>query len=131
MIVPIVSDKRPIIQVEVNKRKCYFLIDTGSSIGILNMTDAKLLGFKIGSKLMATAIGATGNEMDLYHVKDIDVNIMGIKMYQFVATNIDSIVESIRQATGFAISGIIGTLQINQAELKINLQDRIVTVGYE
>lgn len=131
MIVPIVSDKRPIIQVEVNKRKCYFLIDTGSSLGILNMTDAKLLGFKLGSKLMVTAIGATGNEMDLYHVKDIDVNIMGIKMYQFVATNIDSIVESIRQATGFAISGIIGTLQINQAELKINLQDRIVTVGYE
>lgn len=131
MIVPIVSDKRPIIQVEVNKRKCYFLVDTGSSLGILNMTDAKLLGFKLGSKLMATAIGATGNEMDLYHVKDIDVNIMGIKMYQFVATNIDSIVESIRQATGFAISGIIGTLQINQAELKINLQDRIVTVGYE
>lgn len=131
MIAPIISDKRPIIEVSVNGIKVPMLVDTGSSLGILDINKEEELSFSLKSKLPGVITGMGGSsESPVYHVRDCVIDVAGVKLYQFIATDISGIVDSIRRETGIEISGIIGFTQIQMSEMKIDLDNKIIKIGY-
>lgn len=131
MIAPIISDKRPIIEVSVNGIKVPMLVDTGSSLGILDINKEEELSFSLKSKLPGVITGMGGSsESPAYHVRDCVIDVAGVKLYQFIATDISGIVDSIRRETGIEISGIIGFTQIQMSEMKIDLDNKIIKIGY-
>lgn len=115
-----VVDNRPLIPIKVNGKSVYFLVDTGASIALVDIEKQKELKFKLGNKLSGTIVGAGGETSDVYHVKDLDVDLNGHKIYQFVATNIDDVKRSIKKATGYDIFGIISYSQMKQLNMIID-----------
>lgn len=131
MIAPMISDKRPIIEVSVNGITTPMLVDTGSALGIIDINKKEELGFSLRSKLSGNISGVGGESSSpVYHVKNCDVNILGVPLVQFVTTDISGIISSIKKETGIEISGIIGFTQIELAEMKIDVDNKVVKIGY-
>lgn len=131
MIAPIISDKRSIINVNINNKEVPMLVDTGSSLGIIDINKQKELGFKLTSKIPGTISGIGGeSDSSAYNIKDCIVDIAGVKLYQFISTDISSVVESIKNSTGIEIYGIIGFTQIDMAEMKIDIDNKVIKIGY-
>ena len=130
MITKSISDKRIIIPVNINGKEANMLVDTGASIGIVDIDCRKKYEFDLGSELGSTIVGVGGESMQAYHTKNLDMDIQGVKLYQFVAMNIDSVKNSIRRETGITINGIIGLTQIKMSEMKIDADNGIIKIGY-
>lgn len=131
MIAPILSDKRPIIKVSINNKDAYMLVDTGSTLGIIDINCKDKYKFNLSSKILGTVIGMGGeSEEAAYNIKDCIVDIAGVKLYQFISTDISVIKDSIKKNTGIEINGIIGTTQIKMTEMKIDLDNKVIIIGY-
>jgi len=57
----------------------------------------------------------------VYHTKDLDVDLNGHKMFQFVATDLSSVKESIKGETDYEIFGILGLQQMKQVGMIIDV----------
>jgi len=66
------------------------------------------LKFGLRNKLSGTITGAGGETGEVWHVKDLEVEFDGKKIYQFLATDISNVRESIKKETGYTIAGILG-----------------------
>lgn len=130
MIAKSISDKRIIIPVNINGKEANMLVDTGASVGIVDIDCRKKYEFDLGSELGSTIVGVGGESMQAYHTKNLDMDIQGVKLYQFVAMNIDSVKNSIRRETGITINGIIGLTQIKMSEMKIDADNGVIKIGY-
>lgn len=130
MIVKFVTNKRPIIEVTINKKKAYMLIDTGASIGVIDKHQLTYYNIERGKALNTTIVGVGGNQENIYYIKNCNVDISGIKLYQFVTFDISSVRDSIESETDIKISGIIGTTQIKMSEMKIDLDNGYIKIGY-
>lgn len=130
MIAKFVTDKRPIIEVTINGRKAYMLVDTGASIGVIDSLRLDEYGVGMGSSLGGTVTGVGGSQEEVRHTKNCTVDVGGVKMYQFVTFNLSSVSDSIERETGIKISGIIGTTQIKMSEMKIDLDNGYIKIGY-
>lgn len=121
-----VIDKRILIPVKVNGKSVYFLVDTGASVALVDITKENELGFKLGKKLAGGIVGAGGEIAEVYHVKNLDVDFNGHKIYQFVATNIDAVKQSIKRETDYEIFGILCLEQMKQLGMVIDTANNIV-----
>ena len=130
MIAKFVTDKRPIIEVTINGRKAYMLVDTGASIGVIDSLRLDEYGVGMGSSLGGTVTGVGGSQEEVRHTKNCTVDVGGVKLYQFVTFNLSSVASSIERETGIKISGIIGTTQIKMSEMKIDLDNGYIKIGY-
>lgn len=130
MITKSISDKRIIIPVNINGKEANMLVDTGASIGIVDIDCRKKYEFDLGSELGGTIVGVGGESMQAYHTKNLDMDIQGVKLYQFIAMNIDSVKNSIRREIGITINGIIGLTQIKMSEMKIDADNGVIKIGY-
>lgn len=131
MITPIICDSRPIIEVNINGHKAKMLVDTGSSLGIIDINKQREFEFKLKSKMAGTITGMGGSSAEpAYQLKDCNVDIMGIPLYQFIATDISAVQKAIRDNTNIEIDGIIGTTQIKMSEMKIDLDNKVIKIGY-
>lgn len=130
MITKSISDKRIIIPVNINNKEAQMLVDTGASVGIIDIDCKKEYEFDLGSELGGTIVGVGGESMQAYHTRNLDIDIEGIKLYQFVTMNIDSVKNSIKKETGITIQGIIGLTQIKMSEMKIDANNGIIKIGY-
>ncbi|WP_020531301.1 retropepsin-like aspartic protease [Flexithrix dorotheae] len=100
----------PIIEGTLNGKKAYFLLDTGSSMSLLNSQDAKNYGFKLWSKNNISISGIGGRGASIWavikaEIKIGDKNIKGMSN----ALNISGIEQFLRKKTRYHISGIIGS----------------------
>lgn len=116
-----VSNERLLIPIKVNGKVVYFLIDTGASVALVDIKQIDKLKFKLGRKLASGLVGAGGEISEVYHTKDLDVDLNGHKMFQFVATDISSVKESIKRETDYEIFGILGLQQMKQVGMIIDV----------
>lgn len=130
MIVKILSKHRPIINISINGKVAPVLIDTGASMSILDINQTKKYNFSTRNKLNSSITGVGGKQSDAFYVKNASVNLQGIPMYQFATADIAGVVASINAATGIQIAGIIGTPHIRQLEMKIDLDNDSILIGY-
>lgn len=129
MIILILSDSRPLVEVEINGRPAVMLVDTGSSTGLIDINQMDEYGFSLMAKTDMVISSIGGKRCESYRVRDLWVRLEGIALYQFLATDISLIAESIHKETGYRISGIIGYDQIKNAEIKIDASDNLITIG--
>ena len=121
------SYDRPIIEATRNGNDCYLLIDTGSSLNIVDFSQLDDLGikrrFKIGD-VMCIAGGSV-----LWQIFQVPVNVKGRTVNQFISSDLTVIRESILQSTGIKIAGILGTPAIKELGMVIDLSRGIVTIN--
>lgn len=129
LIILILSDSRPLVEVEINGRPAVMLVDTGSSSGLIDINQMDDYGFSLMAKTDIEISSIGGKRCESYRVRDLWVRLEGISIYQFLATDISLIAESIHKETGYRISGIIGYDQIKNAEIKIDASNNLITIG--
>ncbi len=129
LIILILSDRRPLVEVEINGRPAVMLVDTGSSTGLIDINQMDEYGFSLMAKTDMVIISIGEKQCESYRVRDLWVRLEGISIYQFLATDISLIAESIHKETGYRISGIIGYDQIKNAEIKIDASNNQIKIG--
>lgn len=129
LIILILSDSRPLVEVDINGRPAVMLVDTGSSTGLIDINQMDEYGFSLMAKTDMVISSIGGKQCESYRVRDLWVRLEGIAIYQFLATDISLVVESIYKETGYRISGIIGYDQIKNAEIKIDASNNQIKIG--
>ena len=121
------SDKRPIVEVVVNGVRTSMLVDTGSSLNIIDVNQLTDLGIKKRFKM--SSANAVFGKTTMWQLLECDVRFQGINVYQFAATDIKMVVHSIEHNTGIKIAGILGTPAIKELKMVIDLSRGIVTIN--
>lgn len=109
-----VTDKRLLIPLKLNGKVVYFLADTGASLSLVDSSQADDLKFGLRNKLSGTITGAGGETGEVWHIEDLEVEFDGKKIYQFLATDISNVRESIKEETGYTVAGILGLPQMKE-----------------
>lgn len=129
LIILILSDSRPLVEVEINGRPAVMLVDTGSSVSAIDINRLDDYGARMGRSAGITLYGI-GSKSGVVYVRDAVVSMEGILLHQFVAYDLSGVVKAVYAATGIRISGIIGYPQIRQAEMIIDSNNNMIQLGY-
>lgn len=121
------SDKRLIIEAEVNGKKGFFLIDTGASVGLIAEDKVKKFDIVRGRKYPGSLVGAGGEMEDVYYCNTL-VRFDGKDIPQFLITDISGVRNSIERETGIEILGIIGLSQMKIIGLQVDANDNMIIV---
>lgn len=121
------SDKRLIIEAEVNGKKGFFLIDTGASVGLIAEDKVKKFDIVRGRKYPGSLVGAGGEMEDVYYCNTL-VRFGGKDIPQFLITDISGVRSSIERETGIEILGIIGLSQMKIIGLQVDANDNMITI---
>lgn len=121
------SEKRLIVEGQVNGKSAYFLIDTGASVGLIDKEKKKKYGLKEGFRYHGTLIGAGGEMKDVKHC-DTFVELEGKTIPQFLLADISNVVKSIKRETGIEILGIISLPQMKFAGIGIDSNDMEIII---
>lgn len=121
------SEKRLIIEVLVNGKKAYMLIDTGASVGFMDSKQRKDYGLLVGKDYQGRLVGAGGA---IHHVKHCNTmaEFQGKVIPQFLLADISDVVKSVKRETGIEILGIISLPQMKICGLGIDANDMDVIV---
>ena len=116
------SNKRLIIEVKVNDKTAYMLIDTGASVGFMDSKQRKDYGLIVGKDYPGTVVGAGG---EIYNIKYCNtiVTFENKTIPQFLLADLSNVVKSIKKETGLEILGIISLSQMKIAGLGIDAND--------
>ena len=123
------SYDRPIIEATINGNDCYLLIDTGSSLNIVDFSQLDDLGIKRRFKIGDVVCIAGGSV--LWQIFQVPINVKGRQVNQFISSDLTVIRESILQSTGIKIAGILGTPAIKELGMVLDLRRGIVTLKPE
>lgn len=113
------TDKRLIVEVKINGKSAYMLIDTGASAGMIDVNQADDFDVVVGNKYCGSIIGAGGEMQDVRHTHTM-AEFEGKKIPQFLLADIGNIVRSIKRETGIKILGIISLKQMQVIGLNID-----------
>lgn len=113
-----VSDKRIIVPGMINGREYYFLVDTGASIALIS---EKVRGLDIGKRFGGSIEGAGGSIKA--RICNTFVKIGGKDFSQFLATDLDNLIASIKEETGVVIAGIIALPQMRFYGVEIDTDE--------
>lgn len=114
------SDKRLIVEAEVNGKHAYFLLDSGASVALIDKDRKKEYGLKEGRRFEGTIIGA-GGEMRYVRHCDTFVHFGGKVIPQFLLADISGVVKSIKKETGIEILGIISLPQMSMIGMNLDI----------
>ena len=123
------SYDRPIMDAAVNGQAVYVLIDTGSSLNVLDIEMLDKLA--VEKRFRLNRVVTLGAEHDMWHIRKAEVSVKARRVTQFIASDVRVICESILQATGIKIAGILGTPAIKELGMVIDLRRGIVTLKPE
>ena len=103
---------KPVIEVTLNGKKAYFLIDTGSDITILNARDTKKYGFGIVKRAFEnhSLVGMGGSVSSIYSTYDVELKVGSSRvMNRYLAHDLSRVVKRLEEKISIRISGIIGS----------------------
>lgn len=113
------TEKRLIVEVKVNGKSAYMLIDTGASAGMIDVNQVDDFDVVVGNKYCGSIVGAGGEMQDVRHTHTM-AEFEGKKIPQFLLADIGNIVRSIKRETGVKILGIISLKQMQVIGLNID-----------
>lgn len=122
---------KPIIECVLNGKRCYFLVDTGSDITIINSKVNKKYNFKTHPNYRngkAYGLGSQGSEIRntsnvQLSIGEIDVNT------KFYSLDIDHIANSILSKAKIRIIGIIGSDVLLKYNFVIDYKNESITLS--
>ena len=122
-----ISDKRLIVEGQVNGKAAHFLVDTGASVGLMDNDKRKEFDLMAGNKYHGTLVGAGGKLKDV-RVCGTFVDFEDRMIPQFLLADIKDVVKSIKRETGIEILGIISLPQMKMCGLGIDANDMEIIV---
>ena len=123
----IVSDYLPIVEGTLNGKKCYFLLDTGASISVLDTTQIAKYGVKTVSKDDMTIGGYGGVSSDIMTLSNVNVFLSNEKLNkEFLGKDISYLIKPIRNNTGYTVVGIIGNNNISSEKFIIDFKNKVI-----
>ena len=125
--IKILSEQRVIIPITINDSEEYILVDTGSTLNIINSNDLKRL--KLNKGFLIGVLESKYSKDDLYSLKNCK-SFIGTKQYmQYGTSDISNAVKAILIDTDIKIAGILGTPAIKELGMVIDLRRGIVTLN--
>jgi hypothetical protein len=103
---------KPIIEVTLNGKKAYFMVDTGSDITILNARDDNKYGFGTVKRAFEnhSLTGIGGSISNIYSTYDVKLEVGSSRvMNRYLAYDLSRVVRMTEEKTKIKISGIIGS----------------------
>jgi predicted aspartyl protease len=119
------SEKRLIVECNVNGKTAAFLIDTGASIGLIDKNQTKKYNLLSSRKYTGTIVGA-GGEIENPYICDNIINIEDKIINQFLLVDLSNIVDSIKRETGITILGIVSLPQMKFIGMNIDTNDNLL-----
>ena len=114
------SEKRLIIEVIVNDKNAFMLIDTGASVGFMDSKQRKDYGLIVGKDFQGSLVGAGGTIHNVKHCNTM-AEFQGKVIPQFLLADISDIVKSVKRETGIEILGIISLPQMSIIGMNIDV----------
>lgn len=127
--VKIVSEQRVIIPIEINNSKEFILLDTGSTLNIIDSDELKRL--KLNKSFLIGDLDSKYSTEALYSLNNCKAYVGNSIYMQFGTCDISSAIKAIYDETGIKIAGILGTPAIKQLGMIIDLSRGIVTIKNE
>ena len=121
------SIDRPIIKIKINNIEANMLIDTGSTLNVINIGDVKKYGIRKRTKFEGQLYSASSN-VAAWHIDHSYAYICDYRIHQFVSFDISAAKGSILNDTRIEITGILGTQAIKELGMIIDLKRGIVTI---
>lgn len=121
------SDKRLIVECDVNGKKGNFLIDTGAAVALIDRSKVKKFGLLTGRRYPGTLVGAGGEIKDVYYCNTF-AYLAGKTIPQFLLADISNVRDSIKRETGYEILGIISLPQMKMAGVQIDANDNLIII---
>lgn len=115
-----ISEKRLIVEGQVNGKAAYFLLDSGASVGLMDEDKRKEYGLVRGRSFNGSLVGAGGEMRNVRHC-DTFVDFQGKQIPQFLLADISGVVSSIKRETGIEILGIISLPQMAMIGLNMDI----------
>lgn len=123
---------KPIVEMTINNKKTWVLLDTGSDITILDIKSRKYLGFSTIQNGSRSVQGLGSSNNRLYRVKNVRLQFgetpLYCPMYAFDLTNV---AESIEARTGKRITAIIGTTLMQSYGFVIDMGNNSVVMYHQ
>ena len=115
-----------IVKAELNGKKDFFLIDTGSDVSIINNNELKKHDLE-AKKIYrgGQAVGFDGSKQQLERVANASL-IIGESLYydEFYSMDISTLVDRIEEKTGIEVTGILGADVLKSFNCMIDYQNR-------
>jgi len=124
--IQIISERRVIVEVTVNGMQAFMLLDTGSTLNLINEKELKSFGIK--KSFYIGEMSSMHSESAIYSLKNCKLKIGNSEYMQFGCSNLSNAVNGIYEDTGIEISGILGTPAIKELGMIIDLSRGIVTI---
>lgn len=121
------SEKRLIIEGQVNGKAACFLVDTGASVALMDDNQRKDYDLVTGRRFNGTVVGAGGEMKKLRHC-DTFLNFQGKTISQFLLADIGNVVDSVEKETGVRILGVISLPQMRICGLGIDANDNEIII---
>ena len=101
---------KPIVELTLNGKRAYFIIDTGADVSVINSSVAEQYDFELVKDYSQnSARGFAGQEHKFLKVKKALVMLDSVQMRtDFFAFDLDQLSRSIEERTSYRIVGIIG-----------------------
>lgn len=127
-------DRKPIVKMKLNGKNIWVLLDTGSSINLLDLSSMKKYKFKTYEQASdaRNVIGLGSDEMQLLEVGDVDLVYKGVTLKgKFLTYDISNLITSFHAESGIAISGIIGSELMGKYGFVIDMKSNKASLSYK
>lgn len=119
----ILSEVRPVIEITINGKLAHVLVDTGSTLNIIDSRYMKQFGLKKG-KYIGCIEG--NNKLSFWRLKNCTVSLLGYEYCQFGISDIESICDGVFNDTGIEVVGILGITALKQLGLVIDFKNNTI-----
>ena len=113
--------KVPVVRVDLNGRAAYFVIDSGSDISLINMSDAGYFNFNTRNTASMDLKGFSGMRSAIYRTSEIEILVKGHSLDSyFYAADLSPLIDTLQKYTTLRISGIIGLDLMREHQFEID-----------
>lgn len=117
----------PIVKGELNHKEAYFMVDTGATFSLLDVTQSEDYGFKvIGPDQSVTAYGLGGSYTNLDSLSEYDVHINELSVNNFKGTDLAHLMSVLSSISGKHVVGIVGSNHLIEEGLIIDYSDNAI-----
>ena len=128
--VKLLDNCSPIIEGTLNGKKAFFLVDTGSTITVLDLSQKKNYGFHSHKRLNKRLLGFGGKHMGVWSILKVDMRIGGrFVSTPFLGVSLAQLKKEIYERTGYGISGIIGSDVIRDYGIMVDFVGKRCLIG--
>lgn len=122
---------KPIIELDMNGKKAYFIVDSGADVSVLNSKSSEEYAFQsVKDYKQYSATGFSGQNYTFYKAKNANVYFEGLELRTvFYATDLENLAYSIKEKTSYLITGIIGADLLNRYGFVIDYKNKTITAN--